>query len=111
MTSGPGLSRASVFWRSPKRPDVYTSFAYENAETESLFDALRAATSDAEVRSVTRSLQEAFKRNPGAIYLAWNERARAVPGDFEINVERDTDPLPNLWQWGTNRASQQVAAR
>lgn len=111
LVSGPGLSRASVFWRSPKKPDVYTSFAYENPETEALFDSLREATSEADVRSATRSLQEAFKRNPPAIFLAWNERARAVPGDFQISVERDTDPLPNLWQWGTNSSAQQVTAR
>ena len=111
LASGAGLSRGSIFWRSPKRQDVYTSFAYENPETEALFESLRAATSDTEVRSITRALQEAFKRNPGAIYLAWNERARAVPGDFQIAVERDTDPLPKLWQWGTDNAVQQVTTR
>ena len=112
LASGPGLSRSSVFWRSPKRPDVYTSFAYENPEVQALYDSLRDATSDTEVRSLTRSLQEAFRRNPPAIFLAWNERARAVPGDFQIAVERDTDPLPNLWQWGTaNTAAERIAAR
>jgi peptide/nickel transport system substrate-binding protein len=112
LASGPGLSRSSIFWRSPRRLDVYTSFAYENAETEALYDSLRNATSDTEVRSLTRSLQEAFRRNPPAIFLAWNERARAVPGDFQIAVERDTDPLPNLWQWGTaNVAAERIAAR
>jgi peptide/nickel transport system substrate-binding protein len=112
LASGPGLSRSSVFWRSPTRPDVYTSFAYENPETQALYDSLRDATSDTEVRSLTRSLQEAFRRNPPAIFLAWNERARAVPGDFQIAVERDTDPLPNLWQWGTaNATAERIAAR
>jgi peptide/nickel transport system substrate-binding protein len=111
LASGAGLSRSSTFWRSPKRQHVYTSFGYENPETEALFESLRGATSDSEVRSITRQLQEAFRRNPPAIFLAWNERARAVPGDFDIAVERDTDPLPNLWRWGTDQAVEQVAAR
>jgi ABC-type transport system substrate-binding protein len=111
IASGVGLSRSSIFWRSPRRPNVYTFFGYENPETEALWEALRESTSDAEVRTITRNLQEAFKRNPPAVFLAWTERARAVPGDFQIAVERDTDPLPRLWQWGTDKAVQQVATR
>jgi ABC-type transport system substrate-binding protein len=110
IASGPGLSRSSIFWRSPKKPEVLRSFSYDNPRTEALFESLQTATSDTEVRSITRELQEALSENPPAIFLAWNERARTVRGDFDIEVEPGTDPLPRLWQWGA-RAPEGVATR
>lgn len=110
ITSGFGLSRSSIFWRSPRRAETRDTFAYENPETESLFEQLRAATNDGTVRSVTHRLQEAFRRNPPAIFLAWNERARTFRGDFEIKSQPGTDPLPRLWEWGA-QLSDRTAAR
>ena len=104
IVSGPGLSRSSIFWRSPTRREVLSSFGYHNSETEALFEELRAADSDAVVQSITRRLQDAFQRNPPAIFLAWNERARTVRGDFRIDVQEGVDPLPRLWQWGAQVA-------
>jgi hypothetical protein len=100
IASGPGLSRSSIFWRSPKRPDVMRSFSCHDQRAEALFESLQTATSDIEVRNLTRELQEALSENPPAIFLAWNERARTVRGDFPIQVEPGVDPLPLLWQWG-----------
>jgi ABC-type transport system substrate-binding protein len=111
IASGPGLSRGSVFWRSPKNPNVIDSFAYENPETEALFEALRASSSDTEVRAITKKLQESFKKDPPAIFLAWNERARAVRGDFQIAVEPGADPLPRLWQFGAGKPVGSLASR
>ena len=110
ISSGFGLSRASVFWRSPRRPDTRDTFAYENPETEMLFEQLRSATNDGAVRSVTQRIQEAFRRNPPAIFLAWNERARTFRGDFQIKNQPGTDPLPRLWEWGA-QLSERTAAR
>jgi len=110
LSSGFSLSRASVFWRSPRRPDTLNSFGYENPETESLFEQLRSATNDSSVRSVVQKLQDAFRRNPPAIFLAWNERARTFRGGFEITAQPGTDPLPRLWEWGAQR-SERTAAR
>jgi hypothetical protein len=85
------------------------AFGYENPETESLFEELRAATSDATVRSVTQRLQEAFRRNPPAIFLAWNERARTFRGDFDIKTQPGSDPLPRLWEWGAQLSGRTAA--
>jgi ABC-type oligopeptide transport system substrate-binding subunit len=109
LASGPGLSRSSIFWRSPDRSEVLKSFGYRNPETETLFESLHAATSDSQARPIIRALQTAFAQNPPAIFLAWNERARAVRGDFQIAVEQGTDPLPRLWQWGRKPAERPVA--
>jgi peptide/nickel transport system substrate-binding protein len=110
ITSGFSLSRSSIFWRSPKRPEVLDAFGYENPETESLFEQLRAAGSDSAVRSVVSRLQDAFRRNPPAIFLAWNERARTFRGGFPITAPPGTDPLPRLWEWGA-QVSDRTATR
>ena len=68
-------------------------FGYENAEAERLFDVLRTSTNEAAVRSATRQLQRVLLDDPPALFLAWNERARAVRRRFQVVQEPDRDPL------------------
>jgi peptide/nickel transport system substrate-binding protein len=114
MTGGPSLSRASIMWRSPKRGDAFKFFNYENAVTEALFESLRTAPNDAVTRIEVRKLQQAFLDNPPAIFLAWNERARAIRTDFRVDVEPGADPISTLWRWRTDKpvgASSPMASR
>jgi peptide/nickel transport system substrate-binding protein len=109
LVGGPTLSRASIMWRSPKRGDVYQIFNYENPATEALFETLRTAPNDAVTRVEVRKLQQAFLDSPPAIFLAWNERARAIRSDFGVNVAMGTDPLTTIWQWGADKSEGKVS--
>ena len=102
LISGPTLSRPYVFWGSARRFKGINEFGYENAEAERLFGLLRASTNEAAVRSAVSRLQRVFLDDPPALFLAWNERARAVRRDFQIVSEQDRDPLYSIWQWTEN---------
>jgi peptide/nickel transport system substrate-binding protein len=109
LVGGPSLSRASIMWRSPKRDDAHKMFSYENPVTEALFERLRTAPNDAVTRAEVRKLQQAFLDSPPAIFLAWNERARAIRSDFGVNVAMGTDPLTTIWQWGADKSEGKVS--
>jgi peptide/nickel transport system substrate-binding protein len=100
MISGPTPGRAYIFWASARRfSGVYNVFGYENAESERLFDILRTSRNEAAVRSATRRLQRVLLDDPPALFLAWNERARAVRREFAIPEEGGRDPILSLWRW------------
>jgi peptide/nickel transport system substrate-binding protein len=99
MISGPTPGRAYIFWRSSKHFKGLNVFGYDNAETERLFDGLRTASNEAAVRSATRGLQRAFDDDPPALFLAWNQRARAVRRAFRIPDEPGRDPIYTLSKW------------
>jgi peptide/nickel transport system substrate-binding protein len=112
MISGPTPGRAYVFWRSAAQfKGLYNVFGYEDLEVERQFDILHTSASEAAVRSVTRRLQRLFMEDPPALFLAWNERARAVRRNFEIPNEDGRDPFVILSRWvpmpATLRASVQ----
>jgi peptide/nickel transport system substrate-binding protein len=97
--SGPTPSRAYIFWQSPRRHKGFNVFGYDNPEAERLFEILRKDTNQGAVRSATRRLQAVLLDDPPALFLAWNQRARAVSRAFETIQEPDRDPMLSLWQW------------
>ena len=98
--SGPTPGRAYIFWASARRfTGSYNLFGYENAEAEALFERLRTTRNEAAVRSATRRLQRVLLDDPPALFLAWNERARAIRRDFAIPEQTGRDPMLSLWQW------------
>ena len=97
--SGPTIDRAYIFWHSAKKTRGINVFGYENPEAERLFDILRTSTNDGAIRSAVRGLQRVFVDDPPALFLAWNERARAVRRDFRIPEEPGRDPIQTLWRW------------
>jgi peptide/nickel transport system substrate-binding protein len=97
--SGPTPGRTYIFWRSGKHSRGLNVFGYENPEAERLYEILRTSINDGAVRSATRGLQRVFLDDPPALFLAWNERARAVRRDFQIPQEPGRDPLQSLWRW------------
>ena len=102
MIGGPSLGRAYVFWGSAKSFSGLNLFGYENAEAERLFGILRTTTNEAAIRSATRALQRVFLDDPPGLFIAWNERARAVRRDFRIvqDVQSDpADPIYSIWRW------------
>ena len=99
MISGPTPGRPYIFWRSARHYKGLNVFGYENPEAERLFDVLRTSSNEAAVRSATRSLQRTFLDDPPAIFLAWNERARAVRRTFQVPSEPGRDPVQTVWRW------------
>jgi peptide/nickel transport system substrate-binding protein len=99
MISGPTPGRAYIFWRSRRafKGDVNV-FGYENAEAERLFAMLQTSTNDAATRSTVRRLQQVLLRDPPALFLTWNTRARAIHGHIAV-PDSGRDPLTTLWQW------------
>jgi ABC-type oligopeptide transport system substrate-binding subunit len=111
MISGPTPGRAYIFWRSAREFKGLNVFGYENEEDERIFNVLRTSTNDAAVRLATRELQRVFMEDPPALFLAWNERARAVRRDFDIPNEPGRDPLLSLWRWKPISNSQALSTR
>ena len=110
MISGPTPGRAYIFWASARRfRGAYNIFGYENAEAERQFEILRTTRNEAAVRSATRRLQRVLLDDPPALFLAWNERARAIRHEFEFPEQPGVDPIFSLWRW-TRRADTLVAS-
>jgi peptide/nickel transport system substrate-binding protein len=99
MVSGPAIGRAYNFWGSAKNVKGFNVFGYENPEAERFFGILRTSINEAAVRSATRNLQRVLLEDPPAIFLAWNERSRAVRRDFRVVSEPDRDPLYSIGRW------------
>jgi peptide/nickel transport system substrate-binding protein len=105
LVSGPTVGRSYMFWRSARRfPGGLNTFGYENAEAERAFDLLRTSTNDVAMQSAFTKLQEIFLNDPPALFLAWNERSRAVSRRFQIVQDQQhdpADPVYTIWQWTT----------
>jgi ABC-type transport system substrate-binding protein len=105
MISGPTIGRSYMFWRSTRRfPGGLNVFGYENREAERLFDVLRTSTNEIATQSAFIRLQQVLVDDPPALFLAWNERSRAVRRDFQVvqDPQRDpADPVYTIWRWTT----------
>jgi ABC-type oligopeptide transport system substrate-binding subunit len=111
LISAPSPGRPYLFWRSARQGKGFNTFGYENAEADRLFQGLRAATTELEVRNITHDLQRVFIDDPPAIFLAWNQRSRAVRREFGVPAEPDADPLLSLWRWGADKKADTLALR
>lgn len=101
MISGPTLARPHLFWAFPRREGLH-AFGYENAEASRLFEVLRRSTNEAATRSALGRLQRVMLEDPPALFLAWNQRARAVSSRFRLPSESERDPLLTIRQWTEN---------
>jgi peptide/nickel transport system substrate-binding protein len=110
MISGPTFARPFLFWRSAREFKGLNVFGYENSETERQFQILRASRNEGATRSSTSRLQRALLEDPPALFLAWNERARAVRRRFDVGAA-DRDPLFTIWQWTENTDRQPVSTQ
>jgi ABC-type transport system substrate-binding protein len=102
MVGGPTLGRAYVFWGSSKSFSGLNIFGYENAEAERLFGVLKTTVNEAAIRSATSALQRVLVGDPPALFIAWNERSRAVRRDFHIvqdPIRDPADPIYTIWRW------------
>jgi peptide/nickel transport system substrate-binding protein len=103
LISGPTLERPFIFWGSARHSKFLNVFGYENPEAERSFQSMRRAINEAAFRSTANRLQRVLLDDPPALFLMWNERARAVRRQFQMTGETDRDPLYTIWQWTDNR--------
>jgi peptide/nickel transport system substrate-binding protein len=111
LISGPTFSRPYIFWRSARESKGMNFFGYENVETERLFQVLRTSMNEAAVRSATSRLQRALLEDPPALFLVWEERARAISRNFRIVEAPGRDPLHTIWRWTENTDREPVSTQ
>jgi peptide/nickel transport system substrate-binding protein len=99
MISGPSPGRTYTFWRSARKFKGRNVFGYENPLAERLFTDLRTSVNDAAMLTATSRLQRVLLDDPPALFLAWNQRSRAVRRSFNVHQEAGRDPLSTLWRW------------
>jgi len=105
LSSGPSFSRPYVFWRWGGQKTAYNVFGYHNQSADRWFDAVRHARNDAEYRAAAGQLQRALLEDPPALFVAWQERTRAVSRRFDVPEEPGRDPALTLWQWKPREAT------
>ena len=108
--SGPTLGRPFIFWRAREHFTGLNVFGYENPEAERLYQVLVNSTNEAAIRSATSRLEREFLDDPPALFLVWNQRARAVNRRFQV-TESPRDPLFTIWQWTENTDRQTVSTQ
>ena len=95
--SGPNLLRTALWWHSKSPRNTGRS---ASARVDAAIDDARAALTDEEYRRAVLGFQQAVMDDPPAVFIAWNERARAVSRRFKVPVvEPKTDILGTLPKW------------
>lgn len=85
IIGGYGLSMPYSLWHSTSRDSPsWNVFGYRNAMVDAALDAWRYSRDEAVIRRATAAFQRAIMDDPPAVFLAWNERARALSRRFEI---------------------------
>jgi peptide/nickel transport system substrate-binding protein len=97
MASQRTLIMPYQFLRSPApgSPALLDS-GYTAADTA--LDRLRQALSDDEVRAAIGSLQRVLYDDPPGVFIAWEERARAVSRRFFVPSTPGRDIISTFWQ-------------
>jgi ABC-type transport system substrate-binding protein len=73
---------------------------YANPRVDAALDAIRRSLTDEEYKRGVSAFHQAVVEDPPAIFLAWNERARAVSRRFEVRTtETNIDILGSLRLW------------
>jgi hypothetical protein len=73
---------------------------YANARVDAALDTIRRSLTDEEYKRGVSAFHQAIVEDPPAIFLAWNERARAVSRRFAVpTTEPNIDILGSLRLW------------
>jgi peptide/nickel transport system substrate-binding protein len=94
--SGPSLFRPYFWWHSR---GYFNWGGFSSTAVDAALDAIRHSRTDAEYRAGVMRFQQAVVDDPPAIFLAWNERARAISRRFEVPNEPGVDVLGSLRLW------------
>ena len=97
MASARSLSFPYLFWHSSTPPQTVPSSGYSGADDA--LDRIRYATTEDEIRSGIAALQDVFKNDPPAVFIAWSESARAVSRRFDIPEAPGEDVFHSIARW------------
>ena len=100
LNSGRVLNWAYQFFHSPVEGDItYLRSGYQSADD--VLDRLRHAIDDDQIRAETSALQRVLFEDPPAIFISWDEQARAVSRRFEVPAKPGYDVFTSafLSQW------------
>jgi peptide/nickel transport system substrate-binding protein len=97
-----------TFWHSPV-PGItlFPPSTYNSADAA--LDALRAATTDEQVRAAVKAVRTVFYEDPPAVFLSWSQTSRALDRRFTPPDEPGRDILGSIPRWQTG--TRQVATR
>jgi peptide/nickel transport system substrate-binding protein len=107
QVTGRSLTFPYLFWHSPEpgRPGLLRS-GYSTADAA--LDRVRYARNDSDLRNAVAEFQQVMHDDPPAVFLAWEERVRAVSRKFHVPpTEPGRDVIASLWRW---QPAQQTAA-
>ena len=108
VISAPTLLRVYLMWYSQAGGNPG---GFGNATVDAAFDRVRAAETEVAYREAVAGLQQAFLDDPPAIFLAWQQRARAVSKRFAVPPpEGGRDIISTLHLW-TPRNDERLASR
>jgi peptide/nickel transport system substrate-binding protein len=94
--SGPTLFRPYLVWHSGA---TFNWGHFGGPNIDKALDAVRFSGSDTDYRAAVASLNQIFADDPPAVFLAWQERARAVSRRFSVPSEPGRDILGTLRLW------------
>jgi peptide/nickel transport system substrate-binding protein len=96
FVSGPTLFRPYLVWHSG---GGFNWGHFGGPNIDKALDAVRFSESDTNYRAAVASLNQIFAEDPPAVFLAWQERARAVSRRFSVPSEPGRDILGTLRLW------------
>jgi peptide/nickel transport system substrate-binding protein len=96
IISGPTVFRAYLWWHSG---GPLNRVGYADPKVDAALDKVQHSVSDDEYRAGVRDFQTSILENPPAIFLAWDERARAVSNRFQVVAEPGKDIIRTLHLW------------
>ena len=103
---GPTILRPYLVWHSGA-PINWGHFG--NKSIDDALDAVRFSGSDTDYRSAVANLNKVSTDDPPALFLAWQERARAVSKRFSVPSEPGRDILGTLRLWKPAGNSRQTS--
>ena len=105
VRGGRSLDITYEYWRSPEdQAPPRMNLGYTGVDA--IFDRLRTARTDAEIRTAVGDLQERFYEDAPAVFLAWQQTTRAVSSNIDVSDSRDSDIFSNIWRWRRAGAGQ-----
>jgi len=104
--SGPTFLRPYLIWHT-ESPLNFGRFG--SRSIDKALDAVRFSGSDADYRTAVANVNQILSDDPPAVFLAWQERARAVSKRFSVPSEPGRDILGTLRLWKPAADSRQAS--
>jgi peptide/nickel transport system substrate-binding protein len=86
------------FWRSsPDAQGAFWQTGYTGADAA--LDQLRESHSENQTRAAVKALDERFREDAPAAFIAWTEVTRALNADIALDDPELHDPFTAIWRW------------